>query len=268
MGKMKTLILGASGMLGHKITEMLEGAIAVTRGEFEATEDNLEQFELGADDWIINCIGAIPQKTTRVYDMLALNTAFPLRLASENPQKILQIGTDCVYSGSTGSYDELSQPDAKELYGVTKRLGEASRPNVMLLRTSIVGPELTGKRSLFEWVRNQPEGAVIEGYADHGWNGVTTEAFARVAKGIISGGLFSPGTQHLVPADTLSKAELVQLIANRLGRDDITVVPVQTGKPIDRTLATREPELNARLWQAGGYSKPPAISEMIGAMSV
>jgi dTDP-4-dehydrorhamnose reductase len=265
---MKTLILGASGMLGHKMAEMLEGAIAVTRGEFEATEDNLEQFELGADDWIINCIGAIPQKTTRAYDMLALNTAFPLRLASENPQKILQIATDCVYSGATGGYDESCQPDAKGLYGVTKRLGEATAPNVMLLRTSIVGPELTAKRSLFEWVRNQPEGAVIEGYADHRWNGVTTEAFARVAKGIISGGLFSAGVQHVVPADTVSKAKLVQLIADRLGRDDITVVPVETGKPIDRTLNTRDSARNAELWQAGGYSEPPTISEMIGAMSV
>jgi dTDP-4-dehydrorhamnose reductase len=267
---MKVLILGASGMLGHKMAEVLKDLhpIALTRGEFEATEDSLQEFQLGDDDWIINCIGAIPQKTSKIYDMLALNTAFPLRLANENSQKILQIGTDCVYSGSTGGYDELSQPDGKDLYGVTKRLGEASRPNVMLLRTSIVGPELTSKRSLFEWVRNQPEGAVIEGYADHRWNGVTTQAFARVAKGIISGGLFSPGTQHLVPADTVSKAELVRLIADRLGRDDITVVPVETDKPIDRTLATREPELNAKLWQAGGYSEPPTISEMIGAISV
>lgn len=265
---MKTLILGASGMLGHKMAEVLEGSIAVTRGEFEATEDSLGQFELGADDWIVNCIGAIPQKTSGIYDMLALNTAFPLRLASENPQRILQIATDCAYSGTSGDYDESCQPDAKDLYGVTKRLGEATAPNVMLLRTSIVGPELTAKRSLFEWVRNQPDGAVIEGYTDHRWNGVTTEAFARVAKGIISGGLFSAGVQHLVPADSVSKAELVQLIADRLGRDDITVVPIETGKRIDRTLTTIRPAVNAALWQAAGYSKPPTVSEMIGAMSV
>jgi dTDP-4-dehydrorhamnose reductase len=270
MGQVKVLVLGGNGMLGYKVAEQLSdlNPIVPTRLEFDAELHDLKRFELGPNDWIINCIGAIPQKNPSIERLVELNTAFPYRLAHENPQRIIQIATDCVYSGTRGNYEESCQPDAKEPYGVTKRLGEVQGSNVMMLRTSIVGPELTSKRSLFEWVRNQPQNAIIEGFVNHHWNGVTTEAFAQVVKGVIVNDLFSPVPQHLVPADAVTKAELVELIARRLGRADIVVLPVETETGIDRTLRTSNKPRNELLWQKAGYSKPPTISEMIGAMGV
>ncbi len=106
------------------------------------------------------------------------------------------------------------------------------------------------------------------GYAIHRWNGVTTEVFARVAKGIITGGLFKPTIQHLVPADSVSKAELIRLIAKRVGRDDLNIIPQIMPAPIDRTLKTMYKDRNLAFWQAGGYARPPRIAEMIGEMGV
>ena len=49
------------------------------------------------------------------------------------------MSTDCVFSGSRGVYLEDDIPDAFDLYGVSKRLGEVDYHNAVTLRTSIIG---------------------------------------------------------------------------------------------------------------------------------
>ena len=256
-------------MLGHKVVQALEGlrVIAPSRLEFDALTDDLGQFNLAEDDYIINCIGGIPQKNKTNQEMISLNANFP-RMLARLPQRVLQIATDCVYSGSDGGYSEISVKDPNTVYGASKASGEVRAANFMHIRTSIIGPELTSKQSLFEWVRNQPESATVMGFANHRWNGVTTEAFAKVARGIIDKELFAPTTQHLVPADSVSKAELVRLIAERTSRTDLNIVPQIQPVAVDRTLKTMNKDRNLALWQAGGYARPPRIVEMIGEMSV
>lgn len=266
---MKILILGSGGMLGHKIVEAFSDLdiIAPKRSEFDALTGEFGQFGLKEDDFIINCIGAIPQKSKTTTEFIALNANFPRRLATL-PQRVLQIATDCVYSGDFGNYSEISVKDPNTVYGASKASGEIRSERFMHIRCSIIGPELASKQSLFEWVRNQPENATVMGYANHRWNGVTTEAFARIAKGIITNGLFKGTVQHLIPADSVSKAELIKLIAKRIGRNDLNIIPQIVPDAVDRTLCTMNKDRNLALWQAGGYAKPPRIAEMIGEMSV
>lgn len=256
-------------MLGHKVAEILGdlNPIAPSRSEFDATKDSVDKFGLGPEDYIINCIGGIPQKNKTNQEMITLNANFPRTLATL-PQKILQIATDCVYSGDFGKYSEISVKDPNSLYGASKASGEVRSDNLMHIRCSIIGPELTSKQSLFEWVRNQPENATIMGYANHRWNGVTTEAFARVLKGIIQSDSFKATTQHLVPADSVSKAELVRLIAKRTGRNDLNIIPQIVPQSVDRTLVTMNKERNQSLWKNAGYDRIPTIREMIEAMDV
>ena len=266
---MKVLVLGAGGMLGHKMVEALADfeLIAPTRAEFDVTTHSLDQFGLTPDDYIVNCVGGIPQKNKTNQEMITLNANFP-RVLATLPQKVVQIATDCVYSGFDGGYSEISVKDPNSLYGASKASGEVKSGNMMHIRCSIIGPELTSKQSLFEWVRNQPLGETIMGYANHRWNGVTTEAFGRVVRGILTEGLFRPTTQHLVPADSVSKAELVRLIAKRTGRPDLNIVPQIMPNPIDRTLKTMYKERNEALWKAAGFYRIPTIAEMIEVMSV
>lgn len=262
---MKVLILGGSGMLGHRMAKVLEelDPIVPRRDEFNAPE-SIAKFGLADGDWVINCIGAIPQKNKSADEMQRINADFPRLLAFEGNYRFIQIATDCVYSGKTGNYTELANKDAEDVYGYTKKLGEPA--NFMNLRCSIVGAELTSKKSLFEWVANQPKGATINGFINHFWNGITTDAFARIVLGIIQNDFWLRRTQHIVPYDVVSKYELIKMMAERLGRDDLEIMPTIT-EGVDRTLRTIYPEANRKLWQLGGYGLP-TIQELISEIEV
>jgi hypothetical protein len=71
-----------------------------------------------------------------------------------------------------------------------------------------------------------------------------------------------------VPADKVSKFELVKMIAEKTGRTDLTINPVETSNPVDRTLITNNPEMNSRLWSLAGYAQPPSIHEMINTLDL
>jgi dTDP-4-dehydrorhamnose reductase len=135
-------------------------------------------------------------------------------------------------------------------------------PNWIHLRSSIIGPELTNKKSLFEWVKGQPEHAQVFGYANHYWNGVTTKAFSKVVAGVIRHRFFLMGTHHLVPHDQVSKYELVKMIASKTGRHDLEVIP-KIVEPFNRTLGTSHKGVNRHLWQLAGYRVIPTIEQML-----
>lgn len=252
-------------MLGHKVVKALKGlnVIAPSRAEYEAP-NSLSQFKLHATDYVINCIGAIPQKGHSPKSMAKLNTHFPHLLKMEGV-KVIQIATDCAFSGARGNYTELDARDATDAYGVSKINGEVVE--FMNLRTSIIGPEITGKKSLFEWVRNQPTGAMIQGFANHFWNGITTQAFGDIVRGIVENNRFASGMQHIIPANQVSKLQLINAIRIKLDRQDIEILPTITN-PVNRTLATVAPETNEAIWKLAGYSRVPTIQELITAMEV
>lgn len=250
-------ILGATGMLGSACLKVIPGASHPSRAEFDAIKDK-PNFQ----GWVINCIGAIPQRILDEDLMTELNSNFPKRLA-QTSAKIIQIATDCVFSGLTGGYTESSTPDPVDAYGRSKLVGEI--PTAMNIRCSIIGPDKTNA-SLFEWVRTQPEGATIQGYEDHIWNGVSTHVFAKLAKGIIENNFWIDHKIHFVPRNSLPKYEIVKLIAKKSGREDLNIVPKDTGQKVNRTLKTDYPELNKKLWKIAGYDEILSIEQIIQEM--
>jgi len=250
----KVTILGSTGMLGSACAKLFPEAVTPSRIEFDALVD-----EPKFSGWVINCIGAIPQRISNPELMYKLNAELPKKLANSNA-KVIQIATDCVFSGRKGKYTELSDKDPTDLYGKTKWEGEQSP--IMKIRCSIIGPDKTNA-SLFEWVRKQPEGATIPGYTDHFWNGVSTNIFAKLTKGIIEANFWQNKTFHFVPSDYVSKFELVKLIAERTNRLDLNIIQKDTGKSINRTLATAYPEINKHLWKLAGYDQMPSIREIV-----
>lgn len=265
---MKVLILGAGGMLGNRlVTELSEfDLIAPSRKDYSAF-DPLEKFGLKPEDIVINCIGAIPQKDYTPQEMYRLNRDFPNFLKTYNKFFFIQIATDCVYSGKRGFYKESSSKDAIDPYGASKSAGEVREKNWLHLRTSIIGSEIAGKRSLFEWIKNQPENATIFGYANHFWNGITTDAFGQIVAGILRENYFITGTQHIIPRDSVTKLQLVRMIANRLDRRDLLIIPKLVEK-VDRRLDTFTPNVNRLLWDQAGYIEPPKIQTLISSMQV
>lgn len=263
---MKVLVLGAQGMLGHRVARALKGfdLIAPSRSDYNAP-DSLARYELTEADYVVNCIGAIPQKDKDMNEMRRVNSEFPYLLRAEGNFRVIQIATDCAFYGDAGNYGEDSLRNAQDFYGRSKIYGEL--PSFMNLRCSIIGPELTSKVSLFEWVRNQPKDATIHGFVRHRWNGVTTDAFAKLVKGVIENDLWFAGMQHIVPADQVTKHELVRMIATRTNRDDLNIVPAITGI-VDRTLRTTRPHLNDLLWSKAGYERIPSIQDLVSEIAV
>ena len=281
----KVIVLGSTGMLGSAVHRQLVSAglevIEASRtsgSKFDARELQSHRLiqvgDLEAGDYIVNCVGLTKSRINeQSIDSRALavrlNVDFPndLALAAEKSGvSVIQVATDCVFSGTLGSYSESAEHDAEDVYGKTKSLGEAPSHAVMHLRCSLIGPELGRNSLLFEWVRQQPEGASIEGFTNHMWNGLTSDVFGQIVSGIVNEGLFEPGVQHLVPADKVSKDQLVRLELEALGRLDVKVASVEAPSEIDRTLSTENAEVNRKLFAAAGYRNPPTIAEMVNSL--
>lgn len=285
----KIVVLGATGMLGSAFVDLLgpsnRDMYYSSRMEsnplsnwfyLDASSPELaiESMHLGPGDYVVNCIGVIKSHITESStesraSAVEVNALFPLklaRLAESMGFRVIQIATDCVFSGRQGWSDENSSHDALDVYGKTKSLGESISENVLNIRTSIIGPERGRSTSLVEWVRNQPLKAEIQGYEDHFWNGVTAHHFAKIVIAIIRNGSFRNGTFHLVPEGFQTKAQLVLAICKRFRREDIKVVGHLTGERIDRRLATLRPEISAEYWTLAGYDRPPTIHEMLAEL--
>jgi dTDP-4-dehydrorhamnose reductase len=276
----KVLILGATGMLGSACnsvignSESLEVVGTARNNEtgyvkFDAAKDDIEALISAIKpDWIVNCIGVIKphineeslESRTRAIE---INGLFPKRLAQSTKAPIIQIATDCVFSGRKGSYVESDLHDATDVYGKTKSLGEMPADNMKHLRVSIIGPEIGRSTSLLEWFRNQPEGASLNGFTDHLWNGITTHHFGYLSRGIIEHDFTEFNRTHIIPKDVVSKANLLRIFASSYKRSDILISDVKSSITIDRTLATENVALNSKLWKFAGYEEPPSVETMV-----
>jgi dTDP-4-dehydrorhamnose reductase len=282
----KVAILGSTGMLGSMVRLYLGqkscySIYAPSRKRLDAewTSVDLLADLLRGQDYAINCIGIIKPRIDETFPAsvlraLHVNALFPHLLATAAERtgcRVLQIATDCVYSGRSGDYDENSPHDALDVYGKTKSIGEVRSPAVRHLRCSIIGPEGADrpKDSLLEWFLGQPAGSMIKGFTNHHWNGITTLAFARLCHGIMSADLFYrlQPVQHIVPRNTVTKAGLLSHFAYFYRRDDISFGEVAAPVAVDRSLTTCSPDMNERLWRAAGYDSSPCIQQMIEEMA-
>ena len=176
--------------------------------------------------YIINCIGIIKpwcrdDDPAGVKNAIVVNALFPHLLsdacAAHDPEiKIITIATDCVYSGNKGNYTENDPHDPLDVYGKTKSLGEVRQSNFLNIRTSIIGPELTGKKSLLEWFLSNPDGTTLNGFTHHYWNGMTTLQFAQLCDRIITEGSFDKLRKinhviHWVENESVNKYELLKI---------------------------------------------------------
>lgn len=189
--------------------------------------------------WILNALGRTKQKSSRREELYRANTLFPLQLKSRllSTQRLIHASTDCVFSGKAGPYSVDSVMDADDVYGVSKSLAEviAESDRCYIVRTSIIGPEVTSAYGLMGWFLAQRESVV--GFANHRWNGLTTLEWAKLSLEIMrNNGL--PDCGPLIQTGfwpPVTKAELLELI----GRVWSHPIRVQWGlapEAVDRTL--------------------------------
>ncbi|MEX2054203.1 MAG: sugar nucleotide-binding protein [Candidatus Colwellbacteria bacterium] len=289
--KKKVLILGATGMLGSAVYDVLKDRYNLiltardldkiklledTYGDtdkhravrFDAQDvyqdfldkkghpgDALKTFleEVGDIDYAINAVGiTIPFSRDHEALTLFINGALPHLLARELGEKLIHITTDCVYSGIEGApYDENSQRTPVDLYGLSKSLGE---PNTCLtIRTSIVGRELEDFTGLLEWFLQQ-EGQELGGFSNHYWNGITTKQFGKICDQIMSSPDEYPKTGiYHVFSTTVSKHDMLLKFKEKFNIE--CEVKDNPEPKLDRTLKTIH-DLNDKL-------NMPSFGEMV-----
>jgi len=234
----KVLILGATGMLGHKLVHCLSEHFEVystIRGSFYQVEKygifrrerivenvdvtdatRLEKiFAEVAPDIVINAVGVVKQLPSAkdVITTLELNSILPQRLAILSKKfgfRLILFSTDCVFDGGRGMYNEQDTPNALDLYGKSKQLGEISQENVLTIRSSIIGRELDTSHSLIEWFLSNRGGRVF-GYTTAIYSGFPTIVIADIIKGLIVDHPSLCGVHHIA-SEPINKYELLGLV--------------------------------------------------------
>lgn len=208
---------------------------------------------------VINCIGVIKQRSeaSEVLATVPLNTLLPHQLHSASARvgsKFIHYSTDCVFSGTRGNYTEDDTPDAVDVYGLSKYLGEVVGAGALTLRTSIIGHELSSNRSLLNWFLSQ-EGQV-RGFTDAYFSGLPTNEVARITLDIIKRYPGLSGLYHLA-SEKISKYDLLTRINTVYGKN-LDIIADDKLK-IDRSL-------NANRLTAEINYQPRSWSELIAEM--
>jgi len=276
---MRVLILGAGGMLGHKVWEVFRDrfdcrAAVRTRlplalfddarviSGFDATNFDAVARLIAATkpDVVVNCIGVVKQLAA-AHDPIAsitLNALFPhivARACAEAGARMIHISTDCVFAGTRGHYREDDVPDASDLYGRSKLLGEVT-DGALTIRTSIIGRELRTSNGLVEWFLSN-RGGSVRGFTNAIFSGVTTATLARILADVIERHPDLDGLYHVAGA-AISKYDLLMMLNAATGAG-VTITP-DDSFVIDRSL-------DATRFQTATGLQPPEWPEMIAALA-
>lgn len=271
---MKILVIGATGMLGSAVFKVLNehdswsvfGTVRSANArkffnsdiaenliygvEVEKHDSLIKAFTLVRPDVVINCVGLIKQldNAENPLEVIPINTLLPHRLAQVCElvgARLIHMSTDCVFSGESGNYLETNMPDAKDLYGRSKFLGEVSYEHTITLRTSIIGHELQSTHGLVEWFLSQKTSC--KGYTEAIFSGLPTVVLAHIIKDVVIPRTDLYGVYH-VASHPISKYDLLKLIASVYGKK-IEIIPD------DKLVINRS--LNAALFhEATGYVAP------------
>lgn len=278
------MILGGTGMLGHKLwgyfseknpdtytiirkkrDDYLSEALFNSNRVIDSIDasDFLElerTMEFVKPEFILNCIGVTKRKEDANHNIQAitLNSLLPHKLVAwgkKNAAKIINFSTDCVFDGKLGSYTEKSPTNAVDIYGKTKALGEIEGENALTLRSSFIGFELGAGTELLEWFIAQT--GVVKGFKNAIYSGVTVIELIRIIENLLVNQKDATGIFN-ISSEPISKYDLLCMIRNKLHLD-VEVIPEETFC-CDRSL-------DSTVFQKRFNYSPPSWEKMIDELS-
>jgi len=279
----KVLILGSTGLLGSTILKYFSiksnfkcfgtirkssdkkklkyiNKVKLYKVDFDKSRSLRKVFSMIKPNLVINCIGVVKQvlNNNMNSEIIRVNSFLPhylSELANENNEiRFIHFSTDCVFSGLKGRYLESDVTDAKDIYGVSKMLGEVDKSNTLTLRTSIIGQELQTNYSLLNWFLSQKK--QIKGYKNAIFSGLTAPEIARVIHNYVIPNKKIRGIYHL-SGKPISKYDLLYIL-KKIYKKKIKIVPDLKIK-INRSL-------NSNLFQKATGYKPPTWNKLIEEM--
>lgn len=235
------LILGASGMIGHRMWATLGerheaigvlrrhelGALSMIPGiatkktffgvEFQDLSRLTKIVSDTKPDIVLNCVGIVKQLKDSSDHMksIALNALFPHQLAkvcADNNARMIQFSSDCVFDGLKGNYTETDFPNAQDLYGRSKAMGEVDYlTNVVTMRTSSIGREVFPHGGLVEWFLSNEE-KKITGYKQAIYSGFPTQRLGSIISDYIIPNKELSGVIHVAgtPIDKFSLLSMIK----------------------------------------------------------
>ena len=283
MSTNRILVVGASGMLGHEAIRVLAPDFEVwgacrnpetlpdlgipsdrLLGGLDATNpaDAYELLDMVQPDVVINALGIVkhlPEASDAILS-IEVNSLWPHVLAdacARADARMVHVSTDCVFSGSRGGYVEDDVPDAFDLYGRSKLLGEVTdRDNVITLRTSIIGWQLGEPTGLVGWFAAHRSEA-LRGFTKAVFSGLTTQALTETIRDVVLPDADMSGLWHL-SAEPIDKHALLSKLAGYLGWN-VQLTPSEEFV-IDRSLDS------ARFRARTGWT-PASWDEMLEALA-
>ena len=271
---MKVLVFGASGMIGSAMFRVLSakkewqvwGTLRSDEAKRFFPEDQRDKLVAGVDvekqdvlvrmfarvqpDLVVNCIGLTKHHKEAEDPQLALplNALLPHWLSDQCAAaraRLIHVSTDCVFSGSRGNYSEIDTPDASDIYGRTKQLGEVDYPHAVTLRTSTIGHELQSAYGLLNWFLAQKGNC--KGFARAKFSGLTNIEFACIVRDYV---ITNPNLRGVynVGGESINKYDLLCMIADIYGNTNIVMRDEEF--VIDRSLDS------SRFNAATGYLAP------------
>jgi dTDP-4-dehydrorhamnose reductase len=240
----KILILGAAGMLGHKLCQQLSdheiiGTVRKDKGFYDKYShifdnttliDNIDvldnkllegTIQAIKPDVVINCVGIIKQLAEAKDPIVSIkiNALLPHQIANiceKTSSRLIQISTDCVFDGMKGFYTESDISNATDLYGRTKFLGEVdNRHHCLTLRTSIIGRELYTTSGLIEWFLTN-RGGKVKGFTKAIYTGFSTLALTEIIDNLIKNHPDVSGL-YQVSSEPINKYDLICLVNKAMG---------------------------------------------------
>lgn len=254
---MNIVVLGATGLIGHKLYQSLGQAghnvSGFIHGQLEEFSDIgflrngdiveqvdvlnfdtlAQEIQARKADVVLNCVGITKRKPEVQDPLLAIgvNSLFPHRLvelARSQGFRVIHFSTDCVFNGETGNYREDSITTGEDAYGKTKALGELRYTESLTIRSSFIGRELAGKTELLEWLIAQ-DGTTIKGFTEAYYSGVSTIFMANVVQNIIENFPDLSDLHQLATPEPISKYDLLCNARDAFGLD-VEIIPDSTFK--------------------------------------
>lgn len=227
--------------------------------DIHQTDSLVKVFAEVKPDLVVNCIGIIKQLPEAQDPLVTItaNALLPHRIAllcGAAGARMIHISSDCVFDGGQGGYTERDLPNAIDLYGRTKFLGEVAYPHCVTLRTSIIGHELNGNYGLVGWFLSQEE--KVCGFRNVIYTGFSTVELSRIIHDYVIPNPEMTGLYH-VSSNPISKYELLKLINVQYGKK-IEIEPEYSFK-LDRSL-------DSSIFRSLTGYNPPTWTEMVRGM--
>lgn len=195
---MKILVLGHNGLLGNCVFEYLKNKnydVSTLSCRFPSI-DFLNSIRTYDGDYIINCIGRIPQKNTLNFNE---NASLPIILDTISNCKIIHPSTDCEIDNSNYGISKKLATDYLMQFGV----------NTKIIKCSIIGIEKETNYSLLSWAISQKSD--IDGFTSAKWNGITTLQWVKIAETLmLNWNQYKVITNY--STNCISKYELLKII--------------------------------------------------------